>query len=73
MRAGLLAYDDFAEVLEGELPSGRTVIIRFPDRASAKKWWDSDEYQTIANHRRAGTKTDFIIMIEDHPEPDNFS
>jgi len=30
--------------LEGEWPSARYVLLEFPDRASAQRWYDSPEY-----------------------------
>lgn len=36
-----------AEVLEGEPPAGRTVILEFPTRAAAVAWYRSDEYTEI--------------------------
>ncbi len=33
-----------AELLEGERPPGRIVVLEFPDLAAAKAWWSSPEY-----------------------------
>jgi len=32
------------EVLEGEDPAGRTVVVEFPDRQSALDWYRSERY-----------------------------
>jgi uncharacterized protein (DUF1330 family) len=32
------------EVLEGEAPAGRTVVLEFPTRQAAIDWYRSDEY-----------------------------
>ena len=32
------------EVLEGEAPAGRTVVLEFPDRETASRWYRSPEY-----------------------------
>ncbi|MGD2051694.1 MAG: DUF1330 domain-containing protein [Acidimicrobiia bacterium] len=51
----VLAVDDAVTVLEGEWPFSRTVVIRFPDRASLDRWYRSPEYQALAEHRRRGS------------------
>ena len=35
------------EVLEGDPRFHRLVIIEFPDKAAARRWYDSAEYQEI--------------------------
>lgn len=32
------------EVLEGEPPAGRTVVLEFPDRKTALEWYRSERY-----------------------------
>ena len=32
------------EVLEGEAPASRTVIIEFPDRETAARWYEDEMY-----------------------------
>lgn len=44
------------EVLEGELPIGRIVILRFPSLALARAWHDSDAYQAILGYRLASAQ-----------------
>ncbi|MCP4689530.1 MAG: DUF1330 domain-containing protein, partial [Desulfobacterales bacterium] len=44
----VVAVDDDVNVLEGEWPFGRTVIIRFPSKADLSSWYESEEYQRIA-------------------------
>lgn len=54
----LLAVSDEPRVVEGEWPFTRAVIIRFPDEAEARRWYDSPEYQALSQHRwRASTGT----------------
>jgi uncharacterized protein (DUF1330 family) len=39
------------EVLEGEAPAGRTVVLEFPTRQAAIDWYRSDEYSEIRTIR----------------------
>ncbi len=59
----LLAVSDDPEIVEGEWPFTRAVVIRFPDAEKARAWYDSPEYQALAEHRwRASTGN--IIGLE---------
>lgn len=51
-RGEVVAVDEATEVLEGQWPARRTVLIRFPDKAELLRWYRSPEYQAIAAHRR---------------------
>jgi uncharacterized protein (DUF1330 family) len=64
----LVAVDDQQPIVEGTAPPGRTVILRFSDLDTAKAFWNSAEYQEIAEHRRAGTTPSIITLIGDRPE-----
>lgn len=48
----LIPYGNF-EVLEGE-PIEGVVVAKFPDVASAKKWYESEAYQAASKHRQRG-------------------
>jgi uncharacterized protein (DUF1330 family) len=48
----VIAVEDNPRILEGNWPAGRTVVIRFPDDTELRRWYDSDEYQTIAKFRK---------------------
>lgn len=50
-------------VIEGEMPYGRHVIIRFPDRAAAEAWYSSPEYQEILAIRHASSTA--VMLIAD--------
>jgi uncharacterized protein (DUF1330 family) len=52
----VLAFTETAETIEGEAPGGRVVVLRFPDQAAAKEWYDSPEYQAVVQLRLAGTE-----------------
>lgn len=51
----LLAVDDAPEALEGDWPECRTVIIQFPSADEAKRWFNSADYQALAEHRKAAS------------------
>ena len=58
----LTAVDDAAEVLEGEWPFTRSVIVRFEDRDAAKAWYESDAYQRILQHRHAASVGNIVLV-----------
>lgn len=59
----LLAVSDEPQVMEGEWPYTRAVLIRFPDADEARRWYESPDYQALAQHRwRASTAS--IIALE---------
>ena len=58
----ILAVSEEPEVLEGEWPHTRAVLIRFPSREALAAWYDSPEYQTIAKHRFAASKANIILL-----------
>lgn len=50
------------DVLEGDSPVGRTVILEFPTMAAARDWYDSEEYQAArALRENAGTASAYIV------------
>ena len=57
----LAFYGDF-EVLEGSDMEG-AVILRFPDMAAARAWYQSDAYQEARKHRFQGA--DYRVFIVD--------
>ncbi len=57
----VVGIDDEVEVLEGKWPFRRTVVIRFPDKAEARRWYDSAEYQAIINLRLEGSVGSVLI------------
>lgn len=59
-----ITFDDASETLEGESPrSGRVVMFRFPSENQAREWYDDPEYQALSEHRRAGTKLEFLTLV----------
>ena len=63
-----ITYDDATETVEGSSPrTGRMVIFKFPNDAAAKAWYDDPEYQTLSEHRRAGTSLHFLTRVHGLP------
>lgn len=58
----VLAVDDAPRTLEGAPPAGRVVLIRFPDEAAFRSWYDSPAYREIVVHRQAASKTDAQLV-----------
>ncbi|MCZ6458287.1 MAG: DUF1330 domain-containing protein [Gammaproteobacteria bacterium] len=58
----LLAVDEAVTELEGSWEYTRTVIIQFPDEAAARSWYDSDDYQALAQHRFAASAANLAIV-----------
>jgi uncharacterized protein (DUF1330 family) len=49
-------------LLEGEWPHPRLVIIEFPSREAAERWYSSSEYQKIIGLRLMSSVTNLIIV-----------
>ena len=62
-----ITFDDNPTVLEGSLAEGRTVIIRFDSEEQLMGWWNSPEYQELAEHRHAGTTSHSVSIIHGLP------
>ena len=60
----LLSVDEVPEVLEGEWPYTRTVLIGFPSSQDAKDWFMSEEYQELSKHRHAAAQSRCVIVQE---------
>jgi uncharacterized protein (DUF1330 family) len=58
----LLAVDEAPVTLEGTWPHTRTVLVEFPDQAELERWYRSDAYQKLAQHRfKASTGSIAVI------------
>jgi|TARA_B110000495_G_C22951444_1_gene557160 uncharacterized protein (DUF1330 family) len=63
-----MTFDDNPITLEGVAPrSGRMIIFTFPSEQAANDWWADAEYQALSEHRRAGTKMEFLTMVHGLP------
>ncbi len=61
-----LVHGAAPEILEGS-SSGDTIIVEFPDRASAIAWYFSDAYQAIKPYRTA-QYTGPVLIIDGVPK-----
>lgn len=61
--ARFITYDDNVTVLEGARAEGRTVLVEFPSEEAALNWWNSPDYQRIAEMRRAGATCHSIVLV----------
>ena len=48
--------------LEGTWPYDRTILLSFPTREAALRWYVSPEYQAIVVHRFNGTTSNVVIL-----------
>ena len=64
-RAGgrYLARGGAVEVLEGDPPAGRTVVVEFPTMQAALDWYRSDGY-TDARALREGAATARLYVVD---------
>lgn len=63
-----VTFDDNIDTLEGESPRpGRMVLFRFPSEEKARAWYADPEYQALSEHRRAGTKLEFLTLVHGMP------
>jgi uncharacterized protein (DUF1330 family) len=58
----VLAAQEAPVAIEGQWPFDRTVLLRFPSRADAQAWSGSPQYQAIAKHRIAGTRSNVVML-----------
>ncbi|MGI9328384.1 MAG: DUF1330 domain-containing protein [Pseudomonadales bacterium] len=58
----LLAVDENPQLLEGQWPYTRTVVIEFPSNEEAMAWYGSDEYQALAKHRTAASTASIVLI-----------
>jgi uncharacterized protein (DUF1330 family) len=56
-----LVLDAQVEVLEGAWP-GSVVLMEFPDMDTARKWYDSPEYQAILRLRTDNAVSDRVLV-----------
>ena len=58
----LLAVDEAPQVHEGEWSYTSTGLIEFPTTEDANAWYESDEYQALAVHRKASSDANIILI-----------
>lgn len=57
----VLVADESVEVLEGEWPRDKLVILEFPDAAEARRFHAAPAYRAIAIDRRLGA--DAVVLM----------
>jgi uncharacterized protein (DUF1330 family) len=57
----VLVASDQVEVIEGQWPKTRTVVLEFPSTDHAKRWYNSPEYQDLARHRFKAATSNIIL------------
>ncbi|MCR9104563.1 MAG: DUF1330 domain-containing protein [Gammaproteobacteria bacterium] len=63
-----ITYDDNPITFEGDEPrAGRMIIFQFPSEQVAKDWYADQDYQALSEHRRAGTKLEFLTLVHGLP------
>ena len=63
-----ITFDDNPITLEGDAPrEGRMIIFKFPSEQAARDWYADAEYQALSEHRRAGTKLEFLCIVHGLP------
>ena len=50
------------ERLEGDWQPTRIVVVRFDSIASARRWWESEDYAELKAIRQATTDTRMIVV-----------
>jgi len=59
----ILVATDNTEVLEGEWAQPiRTVVMEFSSKDQAREWYESEQYQKIAQIRFRSAKTNMILV-----------
>lgn len=65
----LLSVEEGPEVIEGEWGYTRTVLLEFPSEEQARAWYGSADYQAIAQHRRAASTANLVLIRGDDANP----
>jgi uncharacterized protein (DUF1330 family) len=50
------------DVLEGEPPLGRTVVLEFPSRHAANSWYESEQYAAVKALREGAVRARAYIV-----------
>jgi uncharacterized protein (DUF1330 family) len=58
----IIAFDESAQVIEGEIDHPRTVILEFESRDAFAAWYDSADYQEILPLRLNSTPGTMIVV-----------
>ena len=58
----ILSVDEAPKLIEGNWPVSRTVLIELPSEESAMAWYNSEDYQTLAQHRFASSDGNLVLL-----------
>jgi uncharacterized protein (DUF1330 family) len=58
----VVTVDEDPVVLEGEWPYGRTVLLRFPSEEEARRWFESEEYNQLKQHRLNASEGNIVLV-----------
>ncbi|QRF56487.1 DUF1330 domain-containing protein [Variovorax paradoxus] len=61
--AQLLVADEAPEILEGEWPRDKVVVMQFEDKDAARAFQDDPGYAAIARDRKAGADA-VVLLVE---------
>jgi uncharacterized protein (DUF1330 family) len=50
------------EVLEGDAPAGRTVVLEFPTRAAAVEWYHGEQYREARALREGAARAHMYVI-----------
>ena len=69
VRAGgrILARSERSEALEGS-PSKRVILLEFPDKATAMRWYNSADYIAAKDLRHASATSRVILVVGTQPD-----
>lgn len=57
-----LAVDTHPVLLEGEWGPGRAVLIEFPSETELHRWYDSEDYRRLLQHRLNSAQCNTIMI-----------
>jgi len=61
----VVLVDEAPTVLEGEWPYSRLVMLRFPDEAALRRWYDSDGYRALRAIRQGAADGPIVVAHAD--------
>ena len=64
----MLAADFAAAVVEGR-PQPVAVVLRFPSKEAARRWYESAEYQAIKHLRTDNSADAFVVFADEFTPP----
>ena len=58
----VVVFDETPDIIEGEMPTPRTVVIRFASAEAFHTWYDSPEYTAARRLRETAVVGSFILV-----------